>query len=489
MNRDHEATQLSARNRARILDEFLSPRYPESIQEESLRGMFATGSSEAANLLVKAYPALNVQLRAIAIDLLLEQTGGQSALLAAVEAGTLGRVSLDASRRDKLLSSSDPAIRSAAERVFGFASRSNRAEVVQAMLPSAEKKGSADNGRAVFQKHCSACHRLEDTGFAVGPDLRALTNRDPLWLLTAMLDPNKDVDARYLSWTALTIDGRIVSGMVVEETATSIRLREAGGKEHTIQRNEIETFLSQKSLMPEGLERDLSLQDFSDVIAYLGELVSTPKRFPGNHPLLVASGADGIVALTAATAEIRGTQIRFETPFANIGYWHDQSDSVTWRFELADSGTFDIYLNVSCDPVAAGNEFRIDGLPEPITRQVSSTGGWDRYRQFKIATTTLPAGQHQIVVQAASPVRHALFDLREVRLVPAGRDPGFVTADQVRTPLPRYPPEIAPFLLDDSQSIERRQQVIEQRPGMGPAIISVLTSQVDASDEAEVYRR
>ena len=117
-------------------------------------------------------------------------------------------------------------------------------------------KGEAQQGRDVFRKRCSACHRLEDHGHVVGPDLRALTNRDPQWLLTAMLDPNKNVDGRYTSWIAATENGKTVSGMLVEETTTAIRLREAGGKEHIIPRVEIEEFrTSGKSVMPEGLER------------------------------------------------------------------------------------------------------------------------------------------------------------------------------------------------------------------------------------------
>ena len=110
----------------------------------------------------------------------------------------------------------------------------------------------------------------------VGPNLMALTNRDPKWLLTTILDPNRAVDARYVAWTALREDGRASTGMLVEETSASIRLREAGGKEHVILRNDLQQFRSsQLSLMPEGLERDMSQQDVADVIAYVSQVQGT----------------------------------------------------------------------------------------------------------------------------------------------------------------------------------------------------------------------
>ncbi len=68
-------------------------------------------------------------------------------------------------------------------------------------------KGNLADGRAVFAKRCSVCHKLENTGFDVGPNLAALTTRSSAYLLTAILDPNRDVDARYNSYVAILDDG------------------------------------------------------------------------------------------------------------------------------------------------------------------------------------------------------------------------------------------------------------------------------------------
>ncbi|MCA9049819.1 MAG: HEAT repeat domain-containing protein, partial [Planctomycetaceae bacterium] len=485
-----QADRLTAAGRVDLLAGFLSARYSAPVRQAAVTGIAGTGAPEAPKRLLASLPSLHGDLRLQVIDSLLNRPQAANELLAAIAAGKIRPDSLDAGRRDKLLSHKDAGVRKSAEDVFGMQLQSNRAAIVESMKGALKRDASADRGRDVSRRRCAGCHRLEDYGHIAGPDLAALTNRDPQWLLTTILDPNKDVDARYLSWTAATTDGLTKSGMIVEETATTIHLREAEGKEHVIRREDIADFTTfQKSLMPEGLERDVTEQDLADVIAYLATFESPPKSVPGNRPRLVRVDDEGVFRMTADTAEIRGTDITFEAPFANIGYWHHRNDSVRWKIESASAGTFDVYINAACANEAAGNTFRLSGTDFVLQGTVAGTGGWDRYRQQKVGTVKLAVGRHQIFLLPAADVRQALFDLKEVRLVPAGKSPGFQMADVTDSPLPRYPPEIAPFLLDESQPVERRQQVIDQRPGMGPGIIALLSSDIRAGDEAEEYRR
>jgi putative heme-binding domain-containing protein len=251
----------------------------------------------------------------------------------------------------------------------------------------------------------------------------ALTNRDPEWLLTTILDPNREVDARYIAWMAVDNDGRTATGLLVEETSSSIRLREANGKEHVILRSDLDELRStERSIMPEGIERDLSPQDVADVLAYVSRFDVPFKAFAGNQPQLLKASDAGEFRLTASTAEIRGAEIVFEQPFGNIGYWHGESDRVTWRIEVEQAGSFDVYLDFACANDSAGNRYRVDGLGESIRGDVPATGGWDRYQQRRIGATNLKAGRHAVSVRPDGPLsKGALLDLREVRLVPAGK--------------------------------------------------------------------
>src|SRR5262249_25019020 len=149
-------------------------------------------------------------------------------------------------------------------------------------------KGDRTRGKDVFAKRCSVCHRLEGVGHEVGPDLAALANKSAAYLLQEILDPNRNVDSRYLEYVAQTKAGRTFNGLLAAETATSITLRGQEGKEQVLLRTDLEELSSNgKSLMPEGLEKDVGKPDMADLIAYLVGPGSPPKRFPGNNPTAV----------------------------------------------------------------------------------------------------------------------------------------------------------------------------------------------------------
>lgn len=481
---------LPVAERVERIARLISPRSPAPLQRLAIEAVAATGAPEVSEILLAAFPSLNAESQQTLIDTLLTQQSGAQGLVSAIESGIVRPDFLDASRRARLLSNLDQQQRSAAESLFGSQRESSRSAVIETRLDALELPGDAARGRLLYRKHCSACHQLEDHGHHVGPDLRGLTNRDPRWLLTAILDPNRDVDARYVSWLAITQDGQTVNGMIVEENATTIRLREAGGKEHLIERTDIEAFRStQRSLMPDGLEQDMSSQDLRDVIEFLSVFESPYKQIAGNAPQRIHADAEGRLSLTAATAEIRGGDITFETPFANLGFWHDQRDSATWKVAVAAQAEFDIYLELACADAVAGNSFRIDGLPQPIVGTVAGTGGWDQYRFQKIATAVMPAGDYVVTLRSEGPVRQALLDLRQIRMLPAGVPAMVIDGEAAAEPLPRYPVQIATFLLDESQSPERRHQVIGQRPGMGPAIIAQLVEGIEFEDLDQQYQR
>ena len=117
-------------------------------------------------------------------------------------------------------------------------------------------------------------------------------------------------------------------------------------------------------------------------------------------------------------------------------------------------------------------------------------GGWDRFQQVVVGTVELGSGRLAITVRSDGPLtKRALFDLRELRLVPAGRQPMFAAASGKDMPLPGTAVKIASFLLDNTQSKERRQKVIDLRPGLGPAIVAQLVADLKPDDEKEEYRR
>jgi putative heme-binding domain-containing protein len=113
----------------------------------------------------------------------------------------------------------------------------------------------------------------------VGPDLAAVQNRPDESLLVDIIDPSSTIVAGFRAYTVGTRDGKIYTGVLAVETATSITLRKEQGAEDTILRKDIEEMVaSSKSLMPDGIEKEVSLQDMANLFGYLREELRTSPR-------------------------------------------------------------------------------------------------------------------------------------------------------------------------------------------------------------------
>ena len=104
----------------------------------------------------------------------------------------------------------------------------------------------------------------------MGPDLSGVASRPAAALLNDILDPNRDIAPDFVSYLLATNGGRTMSGLLVEETPTSLKLRRAGGEEESVLRSEVEDFRSSgRSLMPEGFEQSIGVREMADLIAFL----------------------------------------------------------------------------------------------------------------------------------------------------------------------------------------------------------------------------
>jgi putative heme-binding domain-containing protein len=121
---------------------------------------------------------------------------------------------------------------------------------------------------------CKTCHRLEGVGTEVGPDLSAIgkkySRRD---MLRHLVEPSREVDPKFRSLLVETADGRVIEGLLAERSDTELVLRDAKGEVVRVPADAVEREAVQaKSLMPEGLLRDLTAQQAADLIEYLGSL-------------------------------------------------------------------------------------------------------------------------------------------------------------------------------------------------------------------------
>ena len=188
----------------------------------------------------------------------------------AIEDGRVPPGDMDASARQRLLTTWNGPVRDAAARIYGAPVESDRAEVLSTYAGVLTMEGNAEQGAAVFKKICSACHQHGGMGKDLGPRLANLQNKSTDALLTAILDPNRASEQKYAGYVVITGDGRSLSGLIKSETGGSLTLAEPNGAEHVILRIDIEEMQATgKSFMPDGLEKDLTPQAVADVIRFV----------------------------------------------------------------------------------------------------------------------------------------------------------------------------------------------------------------------------
>jgi putative heme-binding domain-containing protein len=135
--------------------------------------------------------------------------------------------------------------------------------------------GDPKAGRKLFEAkdktQCAKCHTVGGEGGRIGPVLdRIASRRAPEYVMESILQPSKDIAPEFEAVSVATKDGRVITGLRVNETNFSIQLREENGRFHSFLKRDLEEVKVQtKSLMPENLAELLTVKDLHDLFAYL----------------------------------------------------------------------------------------------------------------------------------------------------------------------------------------------------------------------------
>ena len=202
----------------------------------------------------------------------LSKTGkGQLALL---RAARKRRVSdeLRFTVSNALCAASDPEIREQAAELLPLP-----VTVGKASLPPVsdliKHRGDARKGISTFASvgTCAKCHKVQGKGHDIGPDLSEIgskLSREAMYL--AILDPSASISHNYEQYVVLLDSGIVESGLLVNDSDDSITLRNTEGVDRIIPRDDIESLeKSPLSLMPAGLQQNLTQQQLVDLVEYL----------------------------------------------------------------------------------------------------------------------------------------------------------------------------------------------------------------------------
>jgi len=254
----------------------LAANMPPAVQEVAFDRLLQESNNEVLDQVLERWRGLGPSMRLRISSSLLQQPKWILRFLNAIESGKIRASDIDASSVQSMLNTWNRDVQTRAVKIFGSSEIRDRTKVVESYIKAvSETKPSSqasdlEEGRKMYQQHCAVCHLGKDDLPALGPNLSSLSDLSVRNLMIGILDPNRAVDGKYKQYIVRTDDDATLAGVIVQESSSSVTLATSDGKRHTLERTSIAEMKDQGiSLMPEGLERQLSAEVMRQLVVYL----------------------------------------------------------------------------------------------------------------------------------------------------------------------------------------------------------------------------
>jgi putative membrane-bound dehydrogenase-like protein len=242
-----------------------------------LAGLEGYDDTAIGETVLGAYATASPAVKKRSVQLLLSRPGWAIALFKAIEAGSFPKADVSVDQARTAVSLADKDLTALVEKHFGKVAPATAGEKqariswLNAQIPR-EKWADATRGKALFAKHCAACHVFHGEGGKVGPDLTTADRKNRGYMLAQIIDPSGYIRPEFVVQTVLTSDERKFSG-VAKEVGETIELS------NFVDNKVVTTVIPKKdvadvrpsavSLMPEKLLDTLADPEIADLFAYL----------------------------------------------------------------------------------------------------------------------------------------------------------------------------------------------------------------------------
>ncbi len=254
-----------------------------------------TGDNAVGPALTAVFASLDSTGQAAAFDQLLKRSEWANALLDGVKAKTISLANLGPANIARLRTHPDAAISKRAAAMLDELNPMAKAknETIAKLSPIVESAGGdAAKGKVLFTTACAICHAFDGQGKDIGPGLTGMGSHGPGELLTAIVDPNREVDPSFVTWNFEMKDGQFFAGIIARENPAAIVIRSlAGEQEIKVADIKVRTNTG-RSLMPEGFE-GLGGEQLRDIIAYMASVDGGAFRTLDLSTAFTASSARG----------------------------------------------------------------------------------------------------------------------------------------------------------------------------------------------------
>ena len=254
---------------------------PSMLRRDAIQALIVRSDDATSDILLDNYEQLNTLERQDAISVLATRRNFANKLLSAIEDSAIDRRDVSAFTVQQLQAFNDATIKKRVDALWPPDSvQGKKAEEIvrfkQKMNSAYLAGGDAGAGRSVFAKTCAKCHTLFGEGGNVGPDLTGSGRKKLDYVLSNLIDPSAIIDPAFRLTNIFTVDGRMLSGLIVHQDDSDLVMRTQEAEVRLAMKDIDELNTSNKSMMPEGMLRTFTDEQIRDLIVYL----ASPRQIP-----------------------------------------------------------------------------------------------------------------------------------------------------------------------------------------------------------------
>lgn len=280
-----EALQALIGKRPKNLPELLLRLIRDpNMQNLALRGLAEYSDPKIGGRILTLFQSLSHTGRQNALQTLASRKPWAMALLDAVKEQKIPAGELTAYTARQLENLDDKEISARVRSLWGTVRQTPAAKAKQMakhkkrLTKDALERADRAAGRMLFQKNCANCHKLFGEGGKIGPDITGAQRTNLDYLLENLIDPSASVAKDYQMEKLVTTSGRIITGLVVEESGAALTIQTVNEKV-IIPLKEIDVRgKSELSMMPDGLLEKLTSEQIRDLIAYLSGIEQVSEK-------------------------------------------------------------------------------------------------------------------------------------------------------------------------------------------------------------------
>ncbi|HQX53087.1 MAG TPA: c-type cytochrome, partial [Planctomycetaceae bacterium] len=244
------------------------------LQRAALTAVSVFDNPAIAERVLSHFAKFPEDVRPAFFDVMFSRIEWTHQLMNAIADGTIAEKDIPGDVAVQLRTHADPSIASLAVQHLGAGEALNPADVRQRVQQVRDVlddgTGNPYAGEATFMTRCAACHKLFHKGGKVGPDLTPYQRGNLETLLTSVIAPSTEIREGFEYMAVVTVEGRILSGFLVDQDNQIITLRVKAGEDVRIERKDVDEIAPVgRSLMPDGLLQGLDDQQIRDFFAYL----------------------------------------------------------------------------------------------------------------------------------------------------------------------------------------------------------------------------